>query len=77
MTLAWIHDVKDDIVNKPRRQIVYADRHLDCQFAMEDRFIEIMDDATTASSTGDGCQINFTCAQLNPAQGVVCDRPSV
>ncbi|UVC09135.1 hypothetical protein IHQ71_00405 [Rhizobium sp. TH2] len=32
-------------MNKTRRPTGYADRHLDCQFALEDRFLEIMDDA--------------------------------
>jgi hypothetical protein len=38
---------------KPSTSQAYDDRHLDCQFAMEDRFIELMEAAEAAGWTAD------------------------
>ena len=35
-------------MNKPRQTGSYPDRRIDCQFAMEGRFLELIDDAEDA-----------------------------
>jgi hypothetical protein len=38
-------------MQKPTCSKPYADRHLDCQFAMEDHFVELMEAAAAAGWT--------------------------
>jgi hypothetical protein len=36
---------------KPSSTVAYGDRHIDCQFALEDRFLSLIDDAALAGWT--------------------------